>query len=217
MTTQLRLVWPPAPDFTAESFVASDSSREAREALSAWRDWPCRAMALVGPVGSGKSHLATIWLGETGVKSGVQLIEDADRDEDEMALFRAVERAIAGETRALLLTARRRPAEWDVQMKDLASRLRALPFVELAPPDDAALSQILRKLLRDRHLRVQDRVIEYVVKRIERSAPAAREAADLLDRAAADNDGKVSIRVAARLFGGEAPDDDGPEDEGASA
>lgn len=217
MTTQLRLVWPPSPDYTAESFVASDSSREAREALSAWRDWPGRAMALVGPAGSGKSHLAKIWLGETGVNSGAELIEDADRTGDEMALFRAVERAIAGETRALLLTAQRRPAEWDVRSKDLASRLRALPFVELAPPDDAALSQILRKLLRDRHLRVQDRVIEYVVKRIERSAPAARAAADLMDRAAAENGGKVSIRVAARVFGGEAPDDDGPEDEGASA
>src|SRR5690606_13994745 len=70
MTTQLRLVWPPSPDYTAESFVASDSSREAREALSAWRDWPGRAMTLVGPAGSGKSHLAKIWLGETGVNSG---------------------------------------------------------------------------------------------------------------------------------------------------
>lgn len=204
--TQLRLAWPQSADFTAESFVASDATRDAEEALSAWRQWPAHALALVGPEGTGKSHLATIWLGQTGVGSGAVLIEDADRAPDdrvsgEMALFRALERAIAGETPALLLTARRRPAEWDVRLPDLASRLRALPFVEIAAPDDAALSQILRKLLRDRQLRVEDRVIDYMVKRIERSAPAARRAAEMLDRAAAEQGGKASLRLAARVFG----------------
>jgi chromosomal replication initiation ATPase DnaA len=73
--------------------------------------------------------------------------------------------------------------------------------VAITAPDDAALSQILRKLLRDRHLRVEDRVIDYVVRRIERSAPAARRAAEMLDRAAGDMGGKVSLRQAALLFG----------------
>lgn len=206
--TQLRLAWPPASDFTAESFVASEATREATLALSAWRQWPGRAMALVGPEGAGKSHLATIWMGETGVGSGAVLVEDADRDSGEMELFRLLERAVAGDVAALLLTARRRPAEWDVRMPDLASRLRALPFAEVAPPDDAALSQILRKLLRDRQLRVQDRVIEYVVKRMERSAAGARRAAVLLDAAAAEEGRSVSLRLAARVLG-----DEGPESE----
>src|SRR5690606_33584045 len=102
---------------------------------------------------------------------------------------------------ALLLTARRRPAEWAVQVPDLASRLRALPFVEMAAPDDETLSQILRKLLRDRQLRVQDRVIEYVVKRMERSAAAARRVADQLAAAAAAEGRSVSLRLAARVLG----------------
>lgn len=203
MSTQLRLAWPPATDFAAESFVASEATREAMDALSAWREWPGRALALVGPEGTGKSHLAAIWLAETGVASGAHLVEDADREANEMELFRLLERTASGEAAALLLTARRRPAEWNVAMPDLASRLRALPFVEIAAPDDAALSQILRKLLRDRHLRVQDRVIDYVVRRIERSAAAARRAAEMLDQAAGETGGKVSLRMAAQVLGDE--------------
>ncbi len=211
MTTQLRLVWPPALDYTPESFIAGEETREAREALSAWRDWPARALALVGPAGSGKSHLASIWLGETGVNSGAEILEDADRLTDEMALFRLLERTVAGEVSALLLTARRRPAEWNVRTPDLASRLRALAFVEIAAPDDAALSQILRKVLRDRRLRVEDRIIDYMVKRIERSPAAALRAAEALDRAAAEQGGGVSLRLAAQVLetleAPEAPDE----------
>ncbi len=219
MTRQLRLAWPPQLDFTPESFVASGATREAREALAGWREWPSRALALVGPEGAGKSHLAAIWAGEAGGAGEDRpvLVEDADRtagEGDEMALFRLLEQAAAHEIPAVLLTARRRPADWGVSMPDLASRLRALAFVELEAPDDAALSQILRKLLRDRHLRVDDRVIDYVVKRIERSAPAARRAADLLDRAASEQGRNVTMRLASEVF---AAGEFETDDEGLSA
>jgi len=100
-------------------------------------------MALVGPEGSGKSHLAAIWAETTGARpcslrscyrrpicrrllaTGALVVEDLDpTDLDERALFHLIN--LAKEERAyVLLTSRTAPAGFPVAIRDLASRLRA--------------------------------------------------------------------------------------------
>ena len=64
MTTpprQLILDWPHQPSFAREDFLSAASNREALNAIDRWPDWPGRMLLLVGPEGSGKSHLAALW------------------------------------------------------------------------------------------------------------------------------------------------------------
>lgn len=68
-----------------------------------------------------------------------------------------------------------------VALRDLASRLRALPAVTLAAPDDALLRAVLVKLCADRQMSVDEGVVGYLAARIERSFAAARRAVDQLD------------------------------------
>jgi chromosomal replication initiation ATPase DnaA len=155
-------------------------------------------VALVGPEGSGKSHLASIWAGYCGARflaahalaesnlpmalaTGALVIEDvSERELHERPLFHLLNLA-REEAAYILITARTPPAGWTLRTPDLASRLKALPVVTLKPPDDALLRAVLVKLFSDRQLGVDENLIGYVASRIERSFAAARAAVALLD------------------------------------
>ena len=99
---------------------------------------------------------------------------------DERALFHVLN--LAREQDAfVLLTARMPPAHWRVAIRDLESRLNALPIVGLTPPDDALLRAVLVKLFADRQIAVEQTLISYVATRIERSFAAARTVVGRLD------------------------------------
>src|SRR6185295_3699366 len=84
----------------------------------------------------------------------------------------------------VLLTARTAPAVWTIRIRDLASRLKAVPVVALAPPDDALLRALLVKLFADRQLAVDEQLVGYVATRIGRSFADARAAVVTLDQEA---------------------------------
>ena len=86
-------------------------------------------------------------------------------------------------------------------MPDLASRLRVLPVVELAAPDDALLRAIIVKLFADRQLAVEESLVAYLATRIERSfAGARRRRSTALDREALRLQRPVTRALAGELF-----------------
>ena len=195
---QLTLALGYRESFERADFIPGRGNETALALIDRWPDWPARTIALVGPEGAGKSHLAAIWAKAAGgrmissnaidapsvpqaLSTGALVIEDAGHgDLDEAALFHLLN--LAKEQQAyVLITARQAPASWPIVLPDLASRLRALPVVTLEPPDDALLAAVLVKLFADRQLEVDDRLIDFLVHRIERSVAAARAAVEELD------------------------------------
>ena len=85
-------------------------------------------------------------------------------------------------------------------MPDLLSRLRAVPVVSLAPPDDALLRSLIVKLCLDRQLNVDEALVTYVASRIERSFAGARRAVALLDAEALRLRRPVTRALAVELF-----------------
>ncbi|MDB5454105.1 MAG: DnaA-related protein [Caulobacteraceae bacterium] len=193
MNRQLRLPLQRDPSFRREDFVVTASNAEAVRLLDSWPAWPGGVLALVGPEGSGKSHLAQAWAGSAG--AAVTLIEDADSFGDDEALFHAINAAPVGG--GLLLTSRKRPIAWAARLPDLRSRLNAISVAELHEPDDALLEQVILKLFRERNIRPTDDVLPYMLRRIERSAPAARELVGRIDDVA-DAEGRAVSRTLVR-------------------
>jgi len=214
---QLALALAHSESFAREDFLAGASNQSALALIEQWPDWPARSVALVGPTGSGKSHLAAIWAEATGARviagraldeaalptalaTGALVVEDlASGGIDERALFHLLNLARAPDV-SLLLTGRTAPATWTIALPDLASRLRALPVVALAPPDDALLRAVLVKLFADRQLAVDEGLIGFVATRIERSFAAARAVVDELDREALRQHRPVTRTLAAELL-----------------
>jgi chromosomal replication initiation ATPase DnaA len=214
---QLVLALGHAESFAREDFLEGPSNRAALALIERWPDWPAPAMALVGPEGSGKSHLASIWAEASGARvlagrllgevdlpaalaTGALVVEDLEpAGFDERALFHLIN--LAREQGAFMLfTARQPPAGLQVGIRDLASRLRALPAVTLEPPDDALLRALIVKLAADRQIAVDAALVNYLANRIERSFAAARAVVKRIDQEAMRQHRPVTRALAAELF-----------------
>jgi len=213
---QLALALAHEESFARADFLPGASNADALALIARWPDWPDRALALAGPQGSGKSHLAAIWaeiagarflsaraLGEADLlaelATGALVVEDVAGQFNERALFHLIN-LVREEEAWLLITARTAPVGWTVALPDLASRLRAIPAVTIAPPDDALLGAVLLKLFADRQIAVDENLIGYLLTRIERSFAAAGEAVDALDREALRLKRPVTRALAAEMF-----------------
>lgn len=166
-----------------------------------WPDWPGPALALSGPPGSGKSHLARIWARRAGAAylagrevwepaeplrrlgaAPALVVDDADGAADEAALFHLYN-AVAGRGGSVLLTSAAPPATWPLRLPDLRSRLLACWPVPITAPDETLLAALLVKQFADRQIRVEPPVVGYLAPRLERSFAAARAIVAALDRA----------------------------------
>lgn len=195
---QLVLDLPHRPAQGRGDFLVAPSNAAAVGWIDRWPDWPAPGLALWGPPGSGKSHLAAVWQARSGAAVVTAAALSAGRVEARYCVFEEGEAALADPCAAealfhlynriaasrghLLVTGAEPPARWMVPLADLGSRLRALPAAEIKPPDDAMLSGLFAKLFRDRQLAVPGEVILYLVQRIERSCAAVARAVETLDR-----------------------------------
>jgi chromosomal replication initiation ATPase DnaA len=215
---QLALALDHAESYAREDFLSGPCNEGALTLIDGWPDWPGSAMALVGPEGSGKTHLAMMWAATSGARvisaralgeaelpsalvTGALVVEDAATNADERALFHLLNLG-REEKASLLFTARATPAAWQVVIPDLVSRLRALPVVTLQAPDDAMLRAVIVKLATDRQLALDESVVGYLLTRIERSFAAARTAVIALDNEALRQGRPATRALAAEMFRG---------------
>jgi chromosomal replication initiation ATPase DnaA len=214
---QLAFALPHAESLTRDNFLEGPANEAGLALIDSWPDWPNRIMLLVGPEGSGKSHLAAIWAEDAGARStaahalalddvpgalatGALVIEDLKPGRfDERAMFHLMNLARQDEA-FVLMTTRLSPSAFEVELRDLRSRLRAVPTVSLLPPDDLLFRGLIVKFCADRQLSVDETVVSYLTSRIERSYAAARQAVDLLDTEALRLGRPVTRALAAELL-----------------
>jgi chromosomal replication initiation ATPase DnaA len=196
---QLAFDLPGTESRSRADFLVAPSNKLALGMLDGMADWPQGRLVLVGPEGSGKTHLAHVWAADAGaavvpasaladieigrIAAGAVAVDDADRlggdAAKEAALFHLLN--YMGPERPLLLTARTPPRDWGIALPDLFSRLQAAPVAVLQPPDDALLSAVLVKLFADRQIAVAGNLIPYLVSRMTRQIAAARQLVAALD------------------------------------
>lgn len=215
---QLAFDLPHRPATGRDDFLVTPSNAKAVALIDLWPKWPANTLILLGPPGSGKSHLAAVWHEMTGAlvarPSDVReervpsllgtralVIEDAPGEGlDEAAFFHLLN--LSREQKAhILITAGGAPAGWEIALPDLMSRLKAAPTVQLGPPDDVLLRGVLVKLFADRQIGVDEAVISYLISRMPRELAAARSLVAEIDRRALEERAEVTRNFVGKVLG----------------
>ena len=182
-------------------FFVSDSNKRAIEFVEDWKRWPSKKLVLSGPKSSGKTHLANIWAKMSDasvipaadlssledVSRGNLVVEDvhtiAGNKECEIALFHT-HNLLYQNSFWLLMTGVGNPHRWSISLPDLESRIEGAPHVVLDDPDDQLFLALLAKQFADRQLFPSPDVLNYLIKRLERSHEATKIFVERADKAA---------------------------------
>ncbi|MBN9334056.1 hypothetical protein [Devosia sp.] len=226
---QLPLEFEHVPSHAADDFLVGEGNALAHSRIVAWPHWPDAVTVLIGPAASGKSHLARIFadrshaamvtpetvaeIAEADAR-GPLVVEDVDRlGYDEPSLFHLLNQAMRG-NRTLLLTAREDISNWPLVTDDVRSRVRRAPAFRLEVSDDIELSHMFAKLFGDRQIKVDPKIIHYLVARMERSPEEVAVLADRMDRLALSRGTAITRTIAAEALAlREAERDSGGQEE----
>jgi chromosomal replication initiation ATPase DnaA len=203
------------PALGMADFFIAPGNRDAVAWIDRWPDWPSHALAIHGPKGSGKTHLAHVWQARSNAVfldrapvSDAPLpaaaILDAPQDWPEPALLHVYNR-VRESGGHLLIVSEIPTARWPVALPDLASRLASIPAVALSAPDDDLLVAVMAKQFADRGLEVNEDVLRYVASRVERSFAAAADMVIRIDRMALAQQRRVTLALARDCLADDAP------------
>ncbi|WP_299437501.1 DnaA/Hda family protein [uncultured Rhodospira sp.] len=219
---QMVFDFPARPALGRTDFLVAPCNAAAVAWIDRWPDWPGSVLALIGPEGCGKTHLAHVLAARAGAvildrPDAAQLDEalvadglgpvviefppgmptlDAPMQVDLLHVLNLT-RERGGH---VLLTAAEPPARWPVALADLHSRLAAIPLAEITRPDETLLEMILVKLFADRQVTVPPEVVRYLARRIERSFAAARDTVSRLDAAALSRGRPITQALAREII-----------------
>ena len=201
-----------------EDFLVTEANEDAVAWIDRWPDWPVRSLLLVGPTGSGKTHLAHVWqmrsdakiidarsLGNLGIDmlshyaAHPLILEDAGEGIDEEALLHLYN-LVQEKNGSLMITAKAVPSSWQLTLADLSSRLGTVHVTRIREPDDQLFAALVVKLFSDRQLAITPEVVQYIVLRLERSFQEVHRFVRLLDSSALARKRKITLSLIREVF-----------------
>lgn len=212
---QLTIKMPQKYFFGREDFMVTKSNLEALAFIDEFIKSKQRIGLIVGPPGSGKSHLIKIFMNSIKTRLSKiinfpnnNLFNEFEKNEyiiiedihsinikfSEEDLLHAIN--ISKETnKSLIMTSRIPISRFEIKLTDLRSRLESISVANIEEPDDELMKSIILKMLRDRQLIVNPTIIEFLMKRLERTYLEINRTIDLIDKYALEKGKKVSISL----------------------
>ena len=172
-------------DYDEQDFYVSSSNKYAFNIINGWPKWVKRTVNLYGEQYSGKSHLSKIFETKTtclNIESinftneillkfktkQALIIENFNFNIPEKLLYSLIN-IVEQENKYLLITSLKPINKFDFKLKDLNSRINNCLFVEIGAPDDELIYALIVKNFSDRQINIDKKIIEYIIKRINRS------------------------------------------------
>lgn len=204
------------PSYHADDFVVSASNRLAYDYVVRWPQWDTPFLWIYGPPACGKTHLLHILAARSGssmtpaltaqipsferfAAHQLLILDDVKPKTYEESLFHAMNYA-KDHQKMIVFSHKQPPSRVEITLPDLASRLKAVPTVEITQPDDVVLQAVMLKQLADRQLAVSTDVMHYILKRIDRSCLAVYQIVEQMDRASLEQGRTITLPFIKTLF-----------------
>ena len=177
--------------FDENDYYVSQSNYFAKNIIGIWPKWDKKIVNLTGEKYSGKTHLSKIfklksnalYLYATNIDdqtlnkiklSNSIIIEDLDENFDEQLLY-SILYLVEQDNKYLLISSKISIDRMNFSLPDLVSRLKNCIIAKIEQPDDELIYAIILKSFSDRQIKLDNKVIEYIVKRIARSYSKMQE------------------------------------------
>ena len=182
---QLLLDFDYEQNFRDDDFYVGKSNFYTFELIHKWPKWEKNFLNIIGEKSSGKTHLVNIFLKKfNGIKIESNLLnennlksiqsfqnivlEDLNLDVDENLIY-TLFNTIDQNNKFLIITSDKPIVEIDFKLKDLRSRTTNCLLAKIENPDDELMFAIILKNLSDRQITLDKKLIDYIIKRIDRS------------------------------------------------
>ena len=172
-------------NFKDDDFYVSKSNKHIFDLLNEWPRWEKNFLNISGKRLSGKSHLVSIFLNKfNGIKFKAKffnndnlkqiklhqniVVEDLDKEIDEK-LFYSLFNIIDQDNKYLIVTTIDPIVNLKFELDDLNSRSKNFLLQNIEKPDDELIFALLLKNLSDRQISLEKKLIDYIIKKIDRS------------------------------------------------
>ena len=217
---QLTIKMPNRLALGREDFMVNECNQEALDFIDSFYKSNIRTGVLIGPKGSGKSHLVNVFCKNIEIdkwkilqnfnldiykifeENDAIIIEDIDlisSKSEEEHLFHCIN--LSKELkRILLLTSGTELSNINIKTPDLRSRLDSLQRIKILEPNDDLMNSLILKLFHDRQIIIKPNILIYLLKRIDRSYAGISEIISLIDNASLSKNKSISISLIKELL-----------------
>ena len=182
---QLILKFDQEQNFRDQDFYVSKSNEFSFKLLDNWPNWEKKFVNLIGENFSGKTHLINIFLKKfKGIKINASkinneflknikiyeniVIENLNNEIDE-TLFFTLLNIIDQDNKYLIVTTTKPIVNMLFELDDLNSRSKNFILSEIEKPEDDLVFALILKNLSDRQISIDKKLIDFIIKRIDRS------------------------------------------------
>ena len=182
---QLILNFDHEQNFKDDDFYVSSSNKYVFDLLNKWPKWEKNFINIIGEKFSGKSHLVNIFLkkfkGHKLTSKDINenclkkiklyeniVIDDLEEKIDE-TLFYSFLNLIEQDNKYLIVTSTKSIVDMNFKLIDLKSRTKNFLLAHIDKPDDNLIFALIIKNLSDRQISLNKKLIEFIIKRIDRS------------------------------------------------
>ncbi len=176
---QLNLFKNSQVDYSQHNYIVLDENKYIYNLVINNLSWQC--LLLFGPKSSGKTHLSYVWKSINNAifininnfisdmrYSDAFILEDIHNIQDETSLLHCYN-YMKESSKKILLTSLVSPYELRFKLRDLNSRILSTTSAKIPPASEELLRIMLIKRFTDKQLKVDLKVIDFILKRIERS------------------------------------------------
>ena len=204
-------------NMTNEDFYLSKSNKHIMELLNNWPKWEKNFLNINGEKFSGKSHLVNIFLKKfRGIRFDAHQLDDSklkeikihqnivlenlDNTIDEK-LFYTLFNMIDLDNKYLIVTSYKSIVDIEFKLNDLNSRAKNFLLFSIEKPDDDLVFALLVKNLSDRQISIEKKLINYVIKRIDRSYSKIFEFIYKIDEMSLKKKKSIDLKIIKEVLG----------------